>query len=46
MSFERQLSRRFTLGARYQQRRAVLEEGDDRFNIQDAAITAQYELTP
>ena len=45
-AFEQKLSRPFTLGARYQQRRAVLAEGNDRVTMQDAAITAQYELTP
>ena len=46
VSLERQLSPRFTLGAEYHLRQAVLEDGDDRFNIQDATITAQYKLTP
>jgi hypothetical protein len=46
VSLERQLSPRFTLGAEYHLRQAVLEEGNDRFNIQDATITAQYKLTP
>jgi hypothetical protein len=46
VSFEQKLSRPFTLGARYQLRRAVLADGSDRVNIQDATITAQYQLTP
>ncbi len=46
VSLERQLSSQFTLGAEYHLRQAVLEDGDDRFNIHDATITAQYQLTP
>ena len=46
VSLERQLSPQFTLGAEYHLRQAVLEDADDRFNIHDATITAQYKLTP
>ena len=46
VSLERQLSTRFVLGTEYHLRQAVLADGDDRFNLQDATLTAQYKLTP
>jgi hypothetical protein len=46
VSLEQKFSRRLTLGARYQLRRAILADDNDRVNIQDATITAQYQVTP
>jgi hypothetical protein len=46
VSMTRAHSRRLSVGASYDFRREVLSEGQDRFNIQQVGVTAQYALTP
>jgi hypothetical protein len=46
VSLSHAVSERLTLGGEYQVRRAVLSEGEDRFNIQTGSATFAYQVTP
>ena len=46
VTLARALSQRLSLGGEYQLRRAVLVEGDDRFNIHTGTLRADYQLSP